>query len=144
MLFLSRYRLVIAGLVFTLLSACSGSSDPTVAADFSINGVKGTVSGQNVTIDLTTKESCSNLSSLVTSVQANGATVSPDPTVARDYSKPVDFTITAADGTKVVYTVTVKGNACNDAAPTPNPTPPPPPPTLAAPTPGPTANTRGF
>jgi hypothetical protein len=43
--------------------------------------------------------------------------------VARDYSQPVQFTITAPDGTKVVYTVTVKGNSCgNTPAPAPAPT----------------------
>ena len=45
-------------------------------------------------------------------VQASGASISPDPRVARDYSQPVQFTITAPDGTKVVYTVTVKGAEC--------------------------------
>ena len=44
--------------------------------------------------------------------------------MARDYSQPVQFTITAPDGTKVVYTVTVKGNSCgNTPAPAPAPAP---------------------
>jgi Protein of unknown function (DUF1566)/Domain of unknown function (DUF5018) len=113
-----RYRFNAVSLLLCmaigLLTSCSSSSpDATVvAADFSINGVKGTISGQNVTIDLTAKESCSNLSSLIIGVQANGASISPDPRVARDYSQPVQFTITAPDGTKVIYTVTVKGNTC--------------------------------
>lgn len=112
--------LIASSIAFALLAACSSSDTTEVKADFEINGVKGTISGQNVTIDLTTKESCSTVTSLVTNVQANGAAISPDPMVARDYSKPVDFTITAPDGTKVVYTVTVKGNTCTD---TPAPAP---------------------
>jgi hypothetical protein len=103
-----------------LLGACSSSDPSKVEADFQINSVKGTVSGQNVTIDLTAKEACSDLTNLVADVEAYGASVSPDPKVARDYSQPVKFTVTAPDGTQVVYTVTVKGNSCGN---TPPPTP---------------------
>ena len=108
-------------LSIALLGACS-SSDPTkVEADFQINSVKGTVSGQNVTIDLTAKEACTDLTNLVADVEAYGASVSPDPKVARDYSQPVKFTVTAPDGTQVIYTVTVKGNSCSYTPP-PKPT----------------------
>jgi hypothetical protein len=54
---------------------------------------------------------------MVMGVNANGASISPDPRVARDYSQPVQFTITAPDGTKVVYTVTVKGAECLPGVP---------------------------
>jgi Protein of unknown function (DUF1566) len=119
-----RFYAVLLGIGFAALTACSSSNTPTeVAVDFSIDGVKGTINGQNVTIDLTTKEACSNLTSLVADVQANGASISPNPTVARDYSSPVAFTITASDGTKVVYNVTVKGNICTSAPPAPPVTP---------------------
>jgi Domain of unknown function (DUF5011)/Bacterial Ig-like domain (group 2) len=60
---------------------------------------------------------------MVIGINANGASISPDPRVARDYSQPVQFTLTAADGTKVVYTVTVKGAACVTAPPAPPSTP---------------------
>jgi hypothetical protein len=60
---------------------------------------------------------------MVIGINANGASISPDPRVARDYSQPVQFTLTAPDGTKVVYTVTVKGAACVTAPPPPAPTP---------------------
>jgi Protein of unknown function (DUF1566) len=49
---------------------------------------------------------------MVIGVNANGASISPDPRIARDYSQPVQFTLTAPDGAKVVYTVTVKGAEC--------------------------------
>ena len=103
-----------------LFGACSSSDSTKVEADFQINSVKGTVSGQNVTIDLTAKEACTDLTNLVADVEAYGASVSPNPKVARDYSQPVKFTVTAPDGTQVVYTVTVKGNSCGY---TPPPTP---------------------
>lgn len=73
-----------------------------------------TTSGeQSVTIDLTSKETCSTLTSLVAKVQLDeGVKISPDPAVARDYTSPVTFTVTEAYGAKVVYTVTVKGKTC--------------------------------
>jgi Domain of unknown function (DUF5011)/Putative Ig domain len=61
---------------------------------------------------------------MVVGINANGASISPDPRVARDYSQPVQFTLTAPDGTKVVYTVTVKGAACVTAPPPPPPSTP--------------------
>jgi Domain of unknown function (DUF5011)/Putative Ig domain len=62
---------------------------------------------------------------MVIGINANGASISPDPRVARDYSQPVQFTLTAPDGTKAVYTVTVKGAAClQTPTPTPDTTPP--------------------
>jgi Protein of unknown function (DUF1566) len=114
-----RFHAALLCLCFALITACNGIPAADVAVDFSINSVKGTISGQNVTIDLTTIEACSNLTSLVASVQASGLTVSPDPAVARDYTTPVAFTLTAPDGSKVVYTVTVKGNSCIDRPVTP-------------------------
>lgn len=108
-----------------LLAACGGGgSDATVAAEFSVNGVKGTISGQNVTLDLSSLGNCAvNINNMVVTVNASGYTISPDPTAARDYSAPVDFTITAPDGTKVVYKVTVTGAACLGTTPAPAPAP---------------------
>ena len=60
---------------------------------------------------------------MVIGVNANGASISPDPRVARDYSQPVQFTLTAPDGTKAVYTVTVKGAECLTPAAPPVTTP---------------------
>lgn len=125
-----------------LLSAC-GSSDSTPAAsdlkaEFSIHGVTGTINGKQVTVDLTSKEACSDISALVTGINTGGATISPDPSIARNYSAPVDFTLTFPDGTKVVYTVTVKSNECVVTTPTPAPTPPPVATPIPTPTPTPT------
>jgi hypothetical protein len=93
----------LTALALAALTACgSNGSEP-----------KGTVSGQNVTIDLSGLGNCATtVENMVIGVQANGASISPDPRVARDYSKPVQFTLTAPDGSKVVYTVTVKGAEC--------------------------------
>ena len=72
---------------------------------------------------------------MVIGINANGASISPDPRVARDYSQPVQFTLTAPDGTKVVYIVTVKGAACLTSTPAPAPSPVPTPPPTPTPTP---------
>ena len=124
-----------------LIAACNPVPLSVVAADFSINDVKGTnttttgtnttttgatatsattatsttstSSAQSVTIDLTTKETCSTLTSLVAKVALDeGVKISPDPGVARDYTSPVTFTVTETYGGKVTYNVTVKGKAC--------------------------------
>lgn len=124
-----------------LIAACNPVPLSVVAADFSINDVKGTSTtttgtsttttgktattattatsptstgtAQSVTIDLTTKETCSTLTSLVAKVALDeGVKISPDPAVARDYTSPVIFTVTETYGGKVTYNVTVKGKAC--------------------------------
>lgn len=143
---LTCHRLTLTCIAFAALTACggggggSGSPDPTVvAADFSADGVKGAINGQNISIDLSGQTNCSTtVENMVIGINANGASISPDPRVARDYSQPVQFTLTAPDGTKAVYTVTVKGAAC---LPTPAPTPVPVPTPAPVPVPTPTACT---
>ncbi len=129
--------------VFAVITGCNPAPLSVVAADFSINGIKGTgatkysatstatttttgktsamasnananANGvQNVTIDLTSTEACSTLTSLVAKVQlSDGVTISPNPSSARDYSSPVTFVVTDAYGTKISYLVTVKGKSC--------------------------------
>ena len=114
-----RLRVVLLCLGLAFITACNPVPLSVVASDFSINGVKGTGpltvtgSAQEVTIDLTNKETCSTLTSLVASVVLDdGVTISPKPAVARDYTSPVTFTVTEKYGAKVVYNVTVKGKAC--------------------------------
>ncbi len=118
--------LAIAVTSITLFACGGGSSDSTVAADFSVQGIKGTISGQNVTLDLSSLGNCAvDLKAMVVTINASGYQISPDPTAARDYSSPVDFTLTAPDGTKATYKVTVTGAACVGATPTPTPNPNP-------------------
>ena len=107
------------GMALSLLAACSGSDPTTVAADFSVLGIKGKVDGQNVLLDLTALGNCAVvINNMTVQAEAYGASISPDPRVARDYSKPVDFTITAPDGTSATFKVTVKAEGC---IPTPAP-----------------------
>jgi hypothetical protein len=141
MLSLSRHRLAFSSVAFAVLTACggdSGTEPAVVAGDFTAYGVKGTVNGQNITVDLSGLGNCATtVENMVIGINANGASISPDPRIARDYSQPVQFTLTAPDGTKVIYTVTVKGAAC--LVPTPTPTPAPVPAPAPAPVPACTA-----
>ncbi len=108
-----RPPLTLICLYLAFLTACNPVPPSVVAADFSIDGAAGSGAGQNVTIDLTAKDSCYTLDSLVAKVQVDeDVTVSPDPAVERDYSFPVVFIVTESYGTEVLYTVTVKGTAC--------------------------------
>ena len=101
------------GMALSLLAACS-SSDPTnVAADFSAQGIKGKVEGEIVVIDLSDLGNCATtIENMTIAAETFGASVSPDPRVARDYTNPVEFTVTAPDGTKAVFKVKVKGAGC--------------------------------
>ena len=122
-------------MALALLTACNPAPLSVVASDFSINGVKGTgattysaatttttsttTSVQNVTIDLTNTEACTDLTSLVLKVALDeGVTISPKPSVARDYSSPVTFVVTDIYGTKVSYSLTVKGKTCTSTTKT--------------------------
>ena len=101
------------GIVLSILAGCS-SSDPTnVAADFSAQGIKGKIEGEIVVIDLSDLGNCATtIENMTIAAETFGASVSPDPRVARDYTNPVEFTVTAPDGTKAVFKVKVKGAGC--------------------------------
>ena len=109
------------GIVLSILAGCS-SSDPTnVAADFSAQGIKGKIEGEIVVIDLSDLGNCATtIENMTIAAETFGASVSPDPRVARDYTNPVEFTVTAPDGTKAVFKVKVKGAGCL-STPTPKP-----------------------
>ena len=65
-----------------------------------------TIKGKDISITLPPGTNVKNLKA--TAIISAGATISPDPNKAQDYTNPVDFTVTAKDGkTKITYTVTV-------------------------------------
>jgi hypothetical protein len=99
-------------------SSASTSTSKSNGATTSATTSTGTGSSaeQNVTIDLTSKETCTDFTKLVAKVVLDeGVTISPNPAVARDYTSPVTYTVTESYGAEVVYTVTVKGKACATA-----------------------------
>ncbi len=72
--------------------------------DFAIDGVDGIITGTNISVTLPAGTDVTALSSTITHT---GASVSPTSGVAQDFTGPVEYTVTAADGTTKVYTVTV-------------------------------------
>jgi len=67
--------------------------------------VSGVIDQANRTVILPTKD---NVSKCTATVQLSPhATIFPNPTLPRDYSEPVTFTVTAHDGTEADYTVEV-------------------------------------
>src|SRR4029079_9286114 len=82
---------------------------------FTINGLDGaitTLSATTGTIDLNVPKG-TVLTSLAPIITITGVSVSPASGVARDFSGPVTYVVTAADGSTKTYTVNVgavKGN----------------------------------
>lgn len=78
---------------------------PTEITGFSIDGVEGVIDGEKITVTLPYGANIKQLSPSI-ELQA-GATVSPASGSEVDFTNPVTFTVTAADGTAKTYTVTV-------------------------------------
>ncbi|MCR1027068.1 DUF5018 domain-containing protein, partial [Cellulophaga baltica] len=69
-----------------------------------INGTNGTITGTDITVTL---PSTTDVTALEPTVTHTGVSINPASGVAQDFTSPVDYTVTAADGTTQVYTVTV-------------------------------------
>lgn len=88
------------------ITAVRKKSNKTDIKSFKLNGVNinGIIVNNKVIIPYTTED----ISNQTATVElAYYAKISPDPAVARDYTNPVNFTVTADDGTTAVYTVQV-------------------------------------
>lgn len=72
--------------------------------NFSIDGVAGQISGTAISVSLPYG---TDITYLAPTVQHTGASVSPASTAPRDFSQPVTYTVTAADGSTKQYAVTV-------------------------------------
>ncbi|MBO0593401.1 PKD domain-containing protein, partial [Cellulophaga sp. E16_2] len=72
--------------------------------DFIIDGVDGVITGTNISLTLPAGTDVTALSPTFTHT---GTFVNPASGVAQDFTNPVDYTVTAADGTTQIYTVTV-------------------------------------
>nr|WP_275901555.1 DUF5018 domain-containing protein [Cohnella algarum] len=87
-----------------------GQNPAKAIASFAFNGltpaVVGTVDEANHEIELTVPYG-TDVTSLVPTISHTGASVSPNTGVAQDFTSPVTYTVTAADGTQQAYAVTV-------------------------------------
>ena len=90
----------------TVTEAPSDAKDITV---FTILGRNGTIEGLGGDINIITVAVPfgSNIGNLTPAITHTGASVSPASGASHDFTFPVDYTVTAADGTTKVYTVTV-------------------------------------
>ncbi|GAB3541488.1 DUF5018 domain-containing protein [Spirosoma fluminis] len=78
------------------------TANPTVTG---VSGASVSVSGSTYTLTL---PAGTNVKALKISILvASGSRVDPDPSIARDYTNPVSYTITAADGSQQTIRVTV-------------------------------------
>lgn len=94
----------------TVINSLSGAKD---IIQFTILNVDGIVSGTNITLTLPFG---TNVTALIPTIVINGKSVSPVSGVPQDFTNPVQYTVTAADNTTKVYTVTVTvaGNSAKD------------------------------
>ena len=82
-------------------------SDKAEITSWKFGGSVATVNGTK--IDISLPFGGIDITKLTATVDFWGATISPNPTQSRDYTNPVDFTVTAEDRTTTkTYTVTVK------------------------------------
>jgi len=91
----------------------SSSKDIT---SFSISGIAANISGTAITL---TMPAGTNVTSLTPSITHTGASISP--TGARNFTNPVTYTVTAADGSTKSYTATVSVASGPDNPPPVNP-----------------------
>jgi hypothetical protein len=97
----------------TLDSSLSGVTGGWVDAEitaFNIGAVVGTFNGTNITLVISYSNS-SEISSLMPTITLSlGAAVSPASLEAQNFSSAVQYTVTAEDGSILVYTVTIKNS----------------------------------
>ncbi|AUP78546.1 DUF5018 domain-containing protein [Flavivirga eckloniae] len=111
------FRIPLITLLLMFIVSCSKEdvkrSNAKELTSFIINDVKATVNQQNKTLEITLSAGTDKTSLKAEVELSDKATISPDPVVARDYTNPVEFTVTAEDGSTQKYTVmvTVLSNA---------------------------------
>ncbi|OAS13251.1 DUF5018 domain-containing protein, partial [Paenibacillus oryzisoli] len=76
------------------------------AFSFASPAATGTVNETNKTIAVTVPHG-TNVTALVPTIAHSGASISPTSGTAQNFTSPVTYTVTAADGSTQVYTVTV-------------------------------------
>ncbi len=94
----------------TVINSLSADKD---ILQFTILNVDGIVNGTNIGLTLPFG---TNVTALIPTIVINGKSVNPVSGVPQDFTNPVQYTVTAADNTTKVYTVTVTvaGNSAKD------------------------------
>lgn len=94
--------------VYTVNVGVVNGNGTKLITSFQINGESGSITNgaSSSTITLTLPAG-TDLSSQTPFISINGSSVSPPSGVPQDFRQPVQYTVTAADGSTRVYTVTV-------------------------------------
>ena len=84
------------------------SSNIADILDFKLSGSSATIIGNNINVSLPVGTNPEALSSLTPTITISpGATISPLPSAAQNFTSPVTYTVTAQDGTTKNYTATI-------------------------------------
>ncbi|AUP78545.1 BspA family leucine-rich repeat surface protein [Flavivirga eckloniae] len=106
------FRIPLITLLLMFITSCSKEdvkrSNAKELIAFSINDIKATVNQQDSALEITLPAGTDKTSLKAEVELSDKATITPDPAVSRDYTNPVEFTVTAEDGSTQKYTVTVK------------------------------------
>ncbi|MCX5848650.1 MAG: hypothetical protein NTW65_04305 [Deltaproteobacteria bacterium] len=112
------FILLVAVLIMVITGCSSSSSSPAPLSSakaitaFSLNGFNGFINetGKTITVGVPIG---TDLTSITPAITHTGASISPAG--AQNFSLPVDYTVTAADASTAIYTVTVSFSGTLDA-----------------------------
>lgn len=112
---MSRLKSFVVSISFLGLFSCGGDDpEPSKSSDksilnFSINDVEGTIDQNEREISIVLAET--ELNTLTPTISISElASIDPPSGVAQDFSSPVNYTVTAEDGSEAVYSVKVNSS----------------------------------
>ena len=110
---MKKIYMMLAALLLVSVMACTNGGDNGSSASsakavtaFTLDGVVGTVDEAGKTIAVTMPFG-TVVTALIPTITLTGASISPSSGVAQDFTAPVDYTVTEANGSTEIYTVTV-------------------------------------
>jgi len=86
------------------LGAYEEAPKEITAFTFASPAATGIIAGDNIAV---TVPYGTNVTALVPTITHNGSSINPASGVAQNFTSPIEYTVTASDGTTKVYTVTV-------------------------------------
>lgn len=82
------------------------SSYDCAITDFMIGSISGTINGNEITLTVPSEKDLTALTPSITI--SDGAVISPESGETQDFTSPVTYTVTSADGNAAIYTVIVE------------------------------------
>ena len=107
---MKKLYVLLAIMLLMIIAGCASDADKPIFSSekaitaFSLDGVTGTIdqTGKTIVVNVLI---CTDLTALTPTITHTGRSISP--AVPQNFSSPVAYTVTAANGTSVIYTVTV-------------------------------------